>query len=106
MDRLVIAVVHRLDADGVGDALRGRGHRFTLIPSVGGFLGADNATFLIGCDAGSVEAVLDVLRGAASEREVEVPLVLLGRLRDWQGSVVAHRAATVFVVPLERSVQL
>lgn len=102
----MVAVVHRLDADGVGDTLRGRGHRFTRIPTMGGFLGEDNATFLIGCDAGSVEAVLDAVRAAASEREVEVPLVLLGRLRDWQGSVVAHGAATVFVIPLERSVQL
>jgi uncharacterized protein YaaQ len=106
VDRLLIAIVHRLDADAVGDALRAGGHRFTYIPTVGGFLGAENATFLVGCAAASVEAILEVVRSASSEREVQVPLVLLGRLRDWQGSVVAHRAATVFVVELERSVQL
>jgi uncharacterized protein YaaQ len=106
VDRLVVAVTHRADADAVGDALRSGGHRFTVLASVGGFLGAENATFLVGCAASDVDAVLESIRGTTSERQVEVPLVLMGRLRDWTGSVVPHGAATVFVLEVARSEQL
>ena len=106
MDRLVIAIVHRADSEVVGDALREAGHRFTVVPSVGGFLGADNATFLIGCDRDAVDSVLAVVERTSSHREIEVPLVLLGRLKDWQASIVPHGAATVFVIKVERSAQL
>lgn len=95
-----------MDSDGVAEALRAAGHRFTFVPSVGGFLRADNATFLIGCAAADVDAVLAVIQGATRERQVRVPLVLLGRLGDWQGSEVSHGAATVFVLDVERSEQL
>jgi len=106
VDRLVIAIVHRADSEVVGDALRQAGHRFTVVPSVGGFLGADNATFLIGCDRGAVDGVLAVVEQASSHRQVEVPLVLLGRLKDWQASVVPHGGATAFVIEVERAAQL
>lgn len=101
-----MAIVHRADGEIVGDALRDAGHRFTVVPSVGGFLGTDNATFLIGCGRDAVEGVLGVIEQASTHRQVEVPLVLLGRLRDWQASVVPHGAATVFVIEVERSAQL
>jgi len=101
-----VAIIHRADADGVGDALRDAGHRFTLLASVGGFLGTENATFLVGCDQGAVDDVLGLIGRASSHREVEVPLVLLGRLKDWQASVVPHGGATTFVIEVERSAQL
>lgn len=103
MDRLVLAIIHRADADAVADALRAGSRRFTVLSSVGGFLGAENATFLLGCDAADVDAIIKTIRGAASEREVEIPLVLLGRIRDWQGSVVPHGAATIFVLEVAES---
>ena len=106
MDRLVLAIVHRADADAVADALRGGERRFTVLSSVGGFLGAENATFLLGCQSADVDGIIETIRGAASERQVEIPLVLLGRLRDWQGSVVPHGAATIFVVEVAQSHQL
>jgi uncharacterized protein YaaQ len=106
VDRLVIAIVHRADADAVADALRADSRRFTVLSSVGGFLGVENATFLLGCDASDVDAIIETIRGTASERQVEIPLVLLGRLRDWQGSVVPHGAATVFVLEVAQSQQL
>jgi uncharacterized protein YaaQ len=103
---LVVAIVHRADADAVGDALRGVGYRFTVLSSVGGFLGAENATFLVGCEAAEVDGVIASIEGTAHERQVEIPLVLLGRLRDWQGSVVPHGAATIFVLEVSRSAQI
>lgn len=101
-----MAIVHRSDAEPVGQALRDAGHRFTIVPSFGGFLGSENATFLVGCERDAVDGVLGAIEGASSRRDVEVPLVLLGRLKDWQASVVAHGAATVFVLNVERSAQL
>lgn len=106
MDRLVIAVVHGADSEAVGDSLREAGHRFTVLPSVGGFLGTENATFLVGCERDALDGVLMAVERASSRRDIEVPLVLLGRLKDWQASVVAHGAATVFVLEVKRSAQL
>ena len=106
MDRLIIAIIHRADVEAVGDSLRAAGHRFTMVPSVWGFLGIDNATFLIGCDEPAVDRVLEAVERGSSRREIEVPLVLLGRLKDWEASVVAHGRATAFVIEVERSAQL
>ena len=106
LDRLVVAIVHRADADAVADALRAGSHRFTVLSSVGGFLGAENATFLLGCDAEQVAGIIETIRATASERQVEIPLVLLGRIRDWQGSVVPHVAATIFVLEVSESHQV
>jgi uncharacterized protein YaaQ len=106
VDRLVVAIVHRADADAVADALRAGDRRFTVLSSVGGFLGAENATFLVGCQSADVDGIVETIRGTATEREVEVPLVLLGRIGDWQGSVVRHGAATIWVLEVAQSHQL
>ena len=37
MARLIVAVVHNLDAEHVVATLRDEGHRVTVIPSLGGF---------------------------------------------------------------------
>src|SRR3972149_5178381 len=89
-------------AGAAGDALRDAGHRFTVIPSVGGFLGADNATFMVGCDRGAVDGVLAVIERDSSPREVEVPLVLLGRLKDWRAGVGPPGGGGGLVVEGER----
>jgi uncharacterized protein YaaQ len=73
---------------------------------VGGFLGAENATFMLGCQAADVDGIIQTIRSTASEREVEVPLVLLGRIGDWKRSVVPHGAATIWVLEVAQSLQL
>lgn len=102
----MVAIVHLSDVEAVSDSLREAGHRFTRVSSVGGFLGTENATFLIGCDKNAVDGVLTAIERGASQREIDIPLVLLGRLKDWQASVVHHGRATVFVLDVERSAQL
>ena len=50
MSKLLIAFVHRDDAEPIVEALRAEGHRFTLLPSVGGFLSTENMTFVFGVE--------------------------------------------------------
>ncbi len=106
MSKLLVAIVHGDDAAAAADALRGAGHRFTQLPSVGGFLGEANATFLIATEDDRVEAVLHCLGEVCRPRELEVPLVLLERLADWRAGTVAHGGATVLVLDLDRIVRL
>ncbi len=106
MSKLLVAIVHRDDAEPTADALRRGGHRFTRLASSGGFLGQENTTFLIATEDAGVEAALACLAEACQPREVEVPLVLLERLADWKARTVAHGGATVLVVDLERVVRL
>lgn len=106
MSKLLVAIVHDLDVERVLEALRRDGHRVTRLRSTGGFLGAENSTLLIGIEDEAEPAVLAILERECSGRRIEVPLVLLGRMRDWQASAVEHAGATVFVVPIERIVRL
>ena len=61
MSKLLVAVVHDLDAEQVMAALGDEGHRVTRVRSSGGFLRVDNSTLLIGAEDESVEAVLAIL---------------------------------------------
>lgn len=106
MSKLLVVIVHRDDAELAADALRRAGHRFTRLASSGGFLGEENATFLVATEDASVEGALACLAEVCRPREVEVPLVLLERLADWKARTVAHGGATVLVVDLERIVRL
>lgn len=106
MPKLLIAIVHHDDAAAVDDTLRNAGHRFTRIPTVGGFLGEPNETLLLAVEDERVEDVIADLDHACSPREVEIPLVMLDHLRDWEARTVEHGGATVFVADLERIVRL
>ena len=106
MAKLLIAILHHDDAEPVADALRRNGHRFTRVPTVGGFLAAPNDTFVLATEDETVDAILSVIETACQPREIEVPLVLLDRLADWQERTVAHGGATVLVADLERIVRL
>ena len=98
MARLILAVLHNLDAEHVVEVLRDEGHRLTEIPSFGGFLHAENATLLIGVeDATAEDAVLQVLDRECSPRDVEVPADLLSRAAE-QVPYVRHGGATVFLI--------
>lgn len=101
MARLIVAVVHNLDAEHVIATLRDEGHRVTVIPSLGGFLHVENSTLLVGVeDEPAEQAVLRVFERECSSREVEVPLVVLGRLKDQLPRMVRHGGATIFLVDL------
>jgi uncharacterized protein YaaQ len=103
--KLVISVVHQEDAESVAEALRTAGHRFTRLPSFGGFLNQPNQTFLVAVDTETLDPLIALIASSTQTREVEVPLVLHERLAEWQASTVRHGGATSLVVDLERIVR-
>jgi len=105
MQKLVIAFVHAEDATPVADALRDVRARFTRIPSLGGFLGEENMTFVLAVDAADLDTIVGVFGRAAQGREVEVPLVLLDRLAEWEARTVHHAGATILVTDLDRVIR-
>lgn len=106
MGKLLTAVVHQNDAESIADGLRSDGYRFTMIPSIGGFLGEPNTTFILAVDDGQVDDVVAVFGRITHPREVEVPLVLLERLSDWKARTVSHGGATIVVSEVARIVRL
>ena len=105
MSKLIIAFVHRDDAEAAADALRTKGHRFTYLPSVGGFLGSDNATFVLGVEDDAESDIVAIFEDVSQRRDIEVPLVLTERLRDWQARTVTHGGATLLIGDLARIVR-
>jgi uncharacterized protein YaaQ len=106
MSKLLIAVVHHDDAEPVADALRAAGHRFTHLLSVGGFLGTDNATFVFGVEDAAEAEIVEIFEDVCHARDVEIPLVLMERLADWQARTVSHGGATILVADLDRIVRI
>jgi len=96
MKQLVV-IIHADDAEAACSALRDAGHRFTRLASLGGFLGTPNVTLIMAVDDAQMDDVLGILRATCSARDVDVPLVLSGRLRDWQERAVNYSGATVIV---------
>ena len=60
--KLIIAIVHDVDAGPVIERLITDGHRVTRVASTGGFLRRGNVTLLIGVEEQQVEPVIDILR--------------------------------------------
>jgi uncharacterized protein YaaQ len=104
--KLLVAIVQEDDADAVGDALRGDGHRFTRLTSAGGYLGTPNVTLLLAVSEEAMPDVLTLFRTYCTGRNVELPLVLSERLQDWQERVVQYGGATILVVDLQDVIRL
>jgi uncharacterized protein YaaQ len=98
--KLLVAIVQVDDADRLTTALRGDGHRFTRIDSVGGFLEAPNVTLFMAVRDETLPSVVELFREHCLARDVELPLVLTERLKDWQARVVQYGGATILVVDL------
>jgi uncharacterized protein YaaQ len=99
--KLLLAILHQADAENVVTALEEAGHRLTQIPSVGGFLRIDNVTLLLAVEDSKVEDVIGVIESYASSREIELPLVVQGRLKDELPPLVRHGGATILIAELE-----
>ncbi len=106
MSKLLLAIVHREDAEPVASALVAEGYRFTRVPTIGGFLGEANQTLVLAVEDDVVEDALSTIERSCQPREVEVPLVLVDRLQDWEARTVAHGGATVLIAELDRIVRL
>ncbi|MGE5261764.1 MAG: cyclic-di-AMP receptor [Acidobacteriota bacterium] len=94
VDRLLLAIVQREDADATIAALNQASLSVTVIASLGGFLAASNVTLLIGLQAGNVEKAMDVFKTHGHHRAVHAR-------RDANVS-----GATIFVFPVLYGVRL
>ncbi len=104
--KLLMAIVQPDDADRVAEALRSAGHRFTRLASAGGFLETPNVTLVLAARDEALDDVVGLFRSNCAGRDVELPLVLAERLRDWQERVVSYAGATILVVDLEDLIRL
>ena len=106
MDKLLIAIVHEQDAERCLEALVDAGHRATHLPSSGALLRSGNATLLVAAAEEAVSAILEVIEASTQARMIDLPPVVIGRLRDWRQVSVRHGGATVLITPLEAIVHL
>jgi uncharacterized protein YaaQ len=104
--KLLVAFVEPEGADRVAEALRRAGHRFTRLSSTGGFLETPNATLVLAVHDDAVSEVVALFRSNCVGHEVELPLVLTERLRDWQERVAFYGGATILVVELADLIRL
>jgi uncharacterized protein YaaQ len=100
MSQLLIAVLRTNHVDAAIEALVEGGFRVTGFQSFGGFLREDSRTLLLAVDDERVQDALDIFQRTCEGEEVEVPLVLMERLKDWREATVQHAGATIFIVPL------
>jgi uncharacterized protein YaaQ len=104
--KMLVAIVQPADADRASDRLRAAGYRFTRLGSTGGFLETPNVTLILATEDEKVPALVDLFHETCSGREVEVPLVLTERLRDWQEGLVHYAGATILVLDLEQLIRI
>ncbi|HEX5578091.1 MAG TPA: cyclic-di-AMP receptor [Candidatus Limnocylindria bacterium] len=101
MAKLLFAILHQLDAENVVTALEEDGHRLTRIPSFGGFLGVENVTLLMAVEEEKLDDVVGVIESYTSGREMELPLVVQGRLKDELPRMIRYGGATILIANLE-----
>ena len=70
--KLVLAVIHEEDYEGVVTALNQHGFFVTKLSSSGGFLRKKNTTILVGVDAHRYVELMDILKGRAGKRNKTV----------------------------------
>jgi uncharacterized protein YaaQ len=104
--KLVVAIVHRDDADGLSDAFREQSYPSTLIGTTGGFLREGNATFLVGVEENQIEELMTLIKENCKTRTQLVnpmpPVVEPGELYLSQPIEVQVGGATIFVMNVER----
>ena len=100
--KLLTVFVQDVDAVAVSEDLRSHGHRFTRIPSVGGYLEEPNVTFLLAVEEDQLDDVLASFERSSQARDVELPVSLRERLEDWRARTVHHGGATILISDLER----
>lgn len=107
--KLILAVVHRDDADKLIGALTAADYRATVISTTGGFLKEGNATIFMGVDEKEVDRILSIIRENCESRTQYVnplpPVMEPGELYMPYPVEVQVGGATVFVLKVDRYVR-
>ena len=108
--KLVMAIVHRDDAEGLTRALTSAGFRATTAGTSGGFLRQGNTTLLIGVADEDVSRVLQLIRENCHTRTQLVspmpPVMEPGELYAPPPVEVQVGGATIFVLDVARFEQV
>lgn len=103
--KLIYAIVNNDDSHAVSTALTKNGFFATKLASTGGFLMAGNTTFLICCEDGSVDNIIDIIRDHSKKRKQYVPSAASFSADAAPVSYpveVSVGGATIFVTDIER----
>jgi uncharacterized protein YaaQ len=104
--KLIVAVVHVKDADGLARSLGSRGFGATIVDSAGGLLRQGNVTLLIGVQEALVADALGLIKRHCQVRSRNVnpllPVAEPGEVFVSNPVEVQVGGATVFVVSVER----
>lgn len=104
--KLVMAIVHSDDANGLVDSLTRRNYRATVVSTTGGFLREGNTTLFVGIDDHKIEEVLHIVRENCHTRTQYVnplpPVMEPGEIYVPHPIEVEVGGATVFIINVER----
>ena len=104
---LIVAVIQDQDLDVATRAIREIGGTLTYLSSAGGFLGRRNATLLIGLPNEKEQDAIAALQEACRQHVEYMTLPLEGSPMPMPAPVpVTVGGATVFVLPVDRFVQI
>ncbi|MBI5030170.1 MAG: cyclic-di-AMP receptor [Chloroflexi bacterium] len=110
IDKLILAIVQREDADAAMNVLTQAGLSVTRISSLGGFMGTHNVTLLIGLSSNNVDRAISILRIHCHKRTVPVHMTTpapASHLSGFMRPIVADvGSAVVFVFPVARYIHL
>ncbi|PAB58091.1 cyclic-di-AMP receptor [Anaeromicrobium sediminis] len=104
--KLIIAIVHDEDAQGVVEKLTENGYGVTKLASTGGFLRAGNTTIFVGVEKEKVDKVIDIIKDMCKSRKeiATAPTPIMGNagLLATYPVEVKVGGATIFVIDVDR----
>jgi uncharacterized protein YaaQ len=107
--KLVVAVVHDLDADPLFRSLAAAGMRATRIGSSGGYLRNANATVFIGIENDRLRECVEIVDRICRRRVHRVPSGAVPEFADVELESIApvqQGGGVLFVMPVERFVRI
>ncbi len=106
--KLIYAIVNNDDTYAVSHGLSDAGIRATKLATTGGFLLKGNTTYMICCEDGLVDKVIDICKQYSKKRKQTVSSTsIMGReIGDSQPIEVTIGGATIFVTDIERFEQV
>ncbi len=102
--KLMFAIVNNDDSHSVSSAITKAGFRATKLASSGGFLSSGNTTFMMACEDGDVDKIIEVIRTHSRKRKQKVSSEMaLGVESSTSFPVeVSVGGATIFVTAIDR----
>jgi len=103
--KLLIIISQKEDGEKLKEALVDKEIRFTTLKSSGGFLRAENATFLIGAQEAQIKEILKLVKKICGQRQEflasSAPVAEPGGELPTPATEIQAGGAIVFILPVE-----